>query len=157
MSSAPTKEGNVTDTENWPKWYTKWIIIELRIWNYLKYYNPTAMKAILAVVWRNMEKQDFRTRNLVMQVRSSNQLTYEAADGRKLIIYGPKSSRDEWINEEMIYEKNHSSNRLIRNTEELHLWPQSIRRDFPYFSFRFSLIIWAEFIKLQVYCKVARD
>ena len=58
---------------------------------------------------------------------------------------------------EMIYEKNHSSNRLIRNTEELHLWPQSIRRDFPYFAFRFSLIIWAEFIKLQVYCKVARD
>lgn len=115
------------------------------------------MKAILAVVWRNMEKQDFRTRNLVMQVRSSNQLTYEAADGRKLIIYGSKSSRDEWINEEMIYEKNHSSNRLIRNTEELHLWPQSIRRDFPYFAFRFSLIIWAEFIKLQVYCKVARD
>ena len=50
------------------KWYLKWIIYELRIWNQVK-------KA-----WKIQDFNGVWTRALAIPVRRSNQLSYEATD-----------------------------------------------------------------------------
>ena len=65
------------------KWYMKWIICELRIWNQVKLWSSQLWEQFLQLRREAWKIQDFNgvwTRDLAIPVRRSNQLSYEATD-----------------------------------------------------------------------------
>ena len=67
------------------KWYMKWIIYELRIWNQVKLWSSQLWTQFLQLHKEAWEIQDFNrvwTRDLAIPVQRSNQLSYEATDVR---------------------------------------------------------------------------
>ena len=65
------------------KWYMKWIIYELRIWNQVKLWSSQLWTQFLQLRREAWKIQDFDgvwTRDLAIPVRRSNQLSYEATD-----------------------------------------------------------------------------
>ena len=73
------------------KWYMKWIIYELRIWNQVKLWSSQLWTQFLQLHKEAWEIQDFNrvwTRDLAIPVQRSNQLSYEATDVRKWSFVG---------------------------------------------------------------------
>ena len=69
--------------ESMMKWYMKWIIYELRIWNQVKLWSSQLWEQFLQLRREAWKIQDFNgvwTRDLAIPVRRSNQLSYEATD-----------------------------------------------------------------------------
>ena len=69
--------------ESMMKWYMKWIICELRIWNQVKLWSSQLWTQFLQLRKEAWKIQDFNgvwARDLVIPVRRSNQLSYEATD-----------------------------------------------------------------------------
>ena len=65
------------------KWYMKWIINELRIWNQVKLWSSQLWTQFLQLRKEAWKIQDFNgvwTRDLAIPVRRSNQLSDEATD-----------------------------------------------------------------------------
>ena len=65
------------------KWYMKWIIYELRIWNQVKLWSSQLWTQLIQLRREAWKIQDFNgvwTRDLAIPVRRSNQLSYEATD-----------------------------------------------------------------------------
>ena len=65
------------------KWYMKWIIYELRMWNQVKLWSSQLWTQFLQLRREAWKIQDFNgvwTRELAIPVRRSNQLSYEATD-----------------------------------------------------------------------------
>ena len=65
------------------KWYMKWIIYELRIWNQVTLWSSQLWEQFLQLRREAWIIQDFNgvwTRDLTISVRRSNQLSYEATD-----------------------------------------------------------------------------
>ena len=65
------------------KWYMKWIIYELQIWNQVKLWSSQLWMQFLQLRREAWKIQDFNgvwTRDLAIPVRCSNQLSYEATD-----------------------------------------------------------------------------
>ena len=73
--------------ESMMKWYMKWIIYELRIWNQVKLWSSQLWEQFLQLRREAWKIQDFNgvwTHDLAIPVWRSNQLSYEATE---LIIY----------------------------------------------------------------------
>ena len=69
--------------ESMMKWYMKWIIYDLRIWNQVKLWSSQLWTQFLQLRREAWKIQDFNgvwTRDLAIPVRRSNQLSYEATD-----------------------------------------------------------------------------
>ena len=69
--------------ESMMKWYMKWIIYELLIWNQVKLWSSQLWTQFLQLRREAWKIQDFNgvwTRDLALPVRRSNQLSYEATD-----------------------------------------------------------------------------
>ena len=69
--------------ESTMKWYMKWIIYELRIWNKVKLWSSQLRTPFLQLCKEARKIQDFNgvwIRYLTIPVRRSNQLSYEATD-----------------------------------------------------------------------------
>ena len=69
--------------ESMMKWYMKWIIYELRIWNQVKLWSSQLGTQFLQLRREAWKFQDFNgvwTCDLAIPVRRSNQLNYEATD-----------------------------------------------------------------------------
>ena len=65
------------------KWYMKWIIYELRIWNQVKLWSSQLWTQFIQLRRKAWKIQDFKavwTRDLAIPVRRSHQLSYEATD-----------------------------------------------------------------------------
>ena len=65
------------------KWYMKWIIYELRIWNQVKLWSSQLWMQCLQlrkVAWKFQDINRVWTRDLTIPVQPSNQLSYEATD-----------------------------------------------------------------------------
>ena len=65
------------------KWYMKWIIYELRIWNQVKLWSSQVWAQFLQLRREAWKIQDFNgvwTRDLAIPVQRSNQLSYEATN-----------------------------------------------------------------------------
>ena len=65
------------------KWYMKWIIYELRIWNQVKLWPSQLWAQFLQLRREAWKIQDFNgvwTRDLAIPARRSNQLSYKATD-----------------------------------------------------------------------------
>ena len=73
----------VGSNESMMKWYMKWIVYELRIWNQVKLWSPQLWKQFLQLRREAWKIQDFNvvwTCDLAIPVPRSNQLSYEATD-----------------------------------------------------------------------------
>ena len=65
------------------KWYMKWIICDLQIWNQVKLWSSQLWMQFLQLCKEAWESQDFNgvwTCDLTLPVQRSNQLSYEATD-----------------------------------------------------------------------------
>ena len=89
--------------ESMMKWYIKWIIYELRIWNHVKLWSSKLWTQFLQLRREAWKIQDFNrvwTRDLVIPVRRSNQLSYEATnaiDQHKWPAPKMTSSQRQWL------------------------------------------------------------
>ena len=73
------------------KWYMKWIIYELRIWNQVKLWSLQLWKQFLQLrkeAWKNQDLNGVWARHLAILVRRFNQLSYEATDVEVLNFLG---------------------------------------------------------------------
>ena len=61
------------------KWYMKWIIYELRIWNQVKLWSSQFLQ-LRKEAWKIQDFNGVWTRDLAIPVRRSNQLSYETTD-----------------------------------------------------------------------------
>ena len=104
------------------KWYMKWIIYELRIWNQVTLRSSQLWTQFLQLRKEAWKIQDFNgvwTRDLAIPVRRSNQLSYEATDVRSWSFVGSNvpvrnESTMKWYMKWFIYE--------LRIWNQVKLW-----------------------------------
>ena len=92
---------NVPVRNEWTmKWHMKWIIYELRTWNHVKLWSSQIWMQFLQLRKEAWKIQDFNgvwTRDLVIPMRRSNQLSYEATDvGSWSFVGSNVPVRNEW-------------------------------------------------------------
>ena len=116
------------------KWYMKWIIYELRIWNQVKLWSSQLWAQFLQLRREAWKIQDFNgvwTRDVAIPVRRSNQLSYEASDVGSWSFVGSNGpvrneSMMKWYMKWIIYE--------LRIWNQVKLW---------------SSQLWAQFLQLR--------
>ena len=112
------------------KWYMKWIIYELRIWNQVKLWSSQLWTQFLQLRREAWKIQDFNgvwTRDLAIPVRRSNQLSYEATDVGSWSFVGSNGpvrneSMMKWYMKWIIYE--------LRIWNQVKLWSSQLWTQF---------------------------
>ena len=112
------------------KWYTKWIIYELQIWNQVKLWSSQLWTQFLQLRREAWKIQDFNrvwTRDLAIPVRRSNQLSYEATDVGSWLFVGSNGpvrneSMMKWYMKWIIYE--------LRIWNQVKLWSSQLWTQF---------------------------
>ena len=117
-------------SESMMKWYMKWIIYELRIWNQVKLWSSQLWKQFLQLrreAWKIQDLNGVWTRDLAIPVRRSNQLTYEATDVGSWSFVGSNGpvrseSMMKWYMKWIIYE--------LRIWNQVKLWSSQLWKHF---------------------------
>ena len=112
------------------KWYTKWIIYEMRIWNQVKLWSSQLWTQFLQLrreAWKIQYFNEVWTRDLAIPVRRSNQLSYEATDVGSWSFVGSNvpvrnESMMKWYMKWIIYE--------LRIWNQVRLWSSQLWTQF---------------------------